>query len=96
MRTVIESEELGGRLAAFLQKDPDNVDRQCADLQRSLDRLAQLFGWMVFQKPQDLDELTMALATRFRFEPTSKDGEAVRKFPLLERFAKVERVRLTL
>ncbi len=46
MRTVIESEDLGGRLAAFLQKDADNVDRQCADVQRPLDRLAQIFGWM--------------------------------------------------
>ena len=62
MRTVIEPEDLGGRLAAFLQKDADNVDRQCADVQRPLDRLAQLFRRMLFQESQDPDELASTFA----------------------------------
>ena len=49
---------------------------------------------MVFQKSQDLDKFTTALAARFRFESTSKDGEATRETPRLERFAEIERVRL--
>ena len=62
MRTVVEPKDLGRRLAALLQKDANDVDRQCADVQCSLDRLAQLFRRMVFQKPQDLDKFTTALA----------------------------------
>ena len=62
MRTVVEPKDLGRRLAALLQKDANDVDRQCADVQRSLDRLAQLSGRMVFQKSQDLDKFTTTLA----------------------------------
>ena len=94
MRTVVEPKDLGRRLAALLQKDANDIDRQCADVQRTGDRLAQLFRRMVFQKSQDLDKFTAALAARFRFEPTAKDGEAIRKLPRLERLAEIERVRL--
>lgn len=90
MRTVVEPKELGRRLAALLQKDANNVDRQCADVQCTSDRLAQLLRRMVFQKSQDLDKLTTALAARIRFEPTPQDREAVWKLPLLERLAEVE------
>ena len=94
MRTVVEPKDLGRRLAALLQKDANDIDSQCADVQRTCDRLAQLFRRMVFQKSQDFDEFTTALTARFRFEPASKDREAVRKIPRLERLAKIERVRL--
>ncbi len=68
MRTVVQTKDLGRRLAALLQKDANDVDRQCADVQRTSDRLAQLFRRMVFQKSQDLDEFTTALTAQFRFE----------------------------
>ncbi len=32
MRTVVEPKDLGGRLATLLQKDANDVDRQCADI----------------------------------------------------------------
>ena len=62
MRTVIEPEDLGGRLATFLQKDADHVDRQGTDVQRSVDRLAQFLRRMAFQEPQDLDEFAPTFA----------------------------------
>ncbi len=96
VRTVVEPKDLGGRLSALLQKDTDDVDRQRVDLQRALDRLAQLFRRMVFQEPQDLDELASPFAAGLRFKPTSQDREAIRQLPLLERLAEVERVWLTL
>lgn len=62
MRTVVEPKDLGRRLAALLQKDANDVDRQCADVQCSLDRLAQFLRRMLFQESQDPDELAPTFA----------------------------------
>ena len=62
MWTVVEPKYLGGRLATFLQKDADHVDRQGTDVQRTVDRLAQFLRRMAFQQPQDLDEFASPFA----------------------------------
>ena len=40
MRTVVEPEYLGWRLAAFLQKDPNDIDCHGSDFQGAIDCLA--------------------------------------------------------
>ena len=62
VRSVVEDEQFGGPFATFLQKNADDVDRQCADVQCSVDRPAQCIQRMIFKKSQDLNELATALA----------------------------------
>jgi hypothetical protein len=38
VRTAVEPEQLGGRLAAFLQKDPDHINRHGANVHGPIDR----------------------------------------------------------
>ena len=61
MRSVVEPEEFGWRLSAFLNKNLDHVDRHRADFQSTIDRVGQFFDLVVFQQPQDFDELATTI-----------------------------------
>jgi hypothetical protein len=61
MRTAVESEYLGWRLAAFLQENANDIDCHRSDCQGAIDRLAQFMRWMTFQESQDLNELATSL-----------------------------------
>ena len=62
MRSVVEPEEFGWGLPAFLNKNLDDVDRHRADFQSTIDRISQFFDLVVFQEPQNSNELATAIA----------------------------------
>ena len=65
MRTVVEPEYLGWRLAAFLQKNANDIDCHRSDFQGAIDHLAQFMRRMTFQEPQNLNELGVTGVPRF-------------------------------
>ena len=53
LRSAVEPEYLGGRLATFLQEDSDHVDGHRSDFQGATDRIGQFSQLVLFQETQD-------------------------------------------
>ena len=93
--TVIKNKEFGGPFPTFLEQDPDNIDSHRADPQCPIDRPPQSVQRMILQQSQNANVFATSFAAGFHFKPTSKDVQPFGQFPVFERFAEVERIRLS-
>ena len=84
VRTALQAEQTDGLLLPRLEDQLHCIGTVGPDRQRVFHGAGQFWQSGVFQKPQDLDELTRAVLFQFALLATTQHIEAVRQFPVLQ------------
>jgi hypothetical protein len=74
---AVQAKVLRRCFSTVLQQEPNGLDRQSADRQRTIHGPGQFPEFARFQEPKHLDELAAAIAAQFckrRSESVAQDG----------------------